>query len=183
MKGILGALAVFAIILCGVWNCTGPEYPQRPTRETHTVTETPPPKIVRRQFPKEAPFAFPAEYKETYNKMSNVFLEVSNSFTGNNVPVLAVVPFTMSSGDNSAVLLTYAGETAYSYLSGSSKIRAVKRDYSAKSRITSKYILIGKVIPIGNQVRLTVRVEDVRTGEIIDAFDEYIDKSQISMYF
>jgi hypothetical protein len=165
-------LVIFYIILFVAWTVTEPQKPK----------EEPPPKIVRRKMPKEKPYNFPQEYAWIHNGLEDIFGKVSSSFSGKNIPVLVLPVFTMSTGDT-ATLPAYMTESAYAYLSNSRNIRTVKRDYKkSKSRIKSKYVLIGRLTPIGDQIRVSVRVEDIYTGEIIDVFDAYIDRNKAGFF-
>jgi TolB-like protein len=169
----LKALVVFFIILFIAWTVTYPKQPKK---------APPPPKITRRKLPMEAPYDFPENYILIHQELQYVFNEVSSSFTGNNVPVLVMPIFTMSTG-GTPVLLTYITESAYAHLSKSKNIRIVKRDYNkSKSRIKSKYILIGRLSPVGDQIRVSIRIENINTGEIIDVFDEYIARDKASVF-
>jgi hypothetical protein len=161
----------FCIVLFVIWNVTEPEKPK----------EEPPPKIVRRKLPKETPYKFPDDYVLIHNKLKNVFDDLSSYFSEGNVPVLILSDFTMSNG-NTLKLSAYVTESAYAYLSNSKNLRIVKRDYSKKSRIKANYILIGRLIPLADQIRVSVRVENINTGEITEIFDEYIDRNKAGIY-
>ena len=175
-------LAVFIIILAVLWQVTDYRGPLKPSK----------PKIDRRALPKEKPYDFPAEYVKTHKKMAEIFKNVTSSFTEGNVPVIVLTPFVMAPGasaegpqDNSSPSLpAYLTESAYSYLYNDKNVRVVRRNYDLKnrSRIQAKYILIGRISSIGNQIRVTVRLENVTTGEILDSHDEYLDKAQVSRF-
>ena len=167
-------LCVFYIILIVAWFKTEYEEPAVFTQ-----------KVTRRALPKEKHFEFPNDYSETHNMLSGLFRDSTSSFTGNNFPVLALPPFTLTTGGGSPELLNLITESAYSHLRSDGKVRVVRRDYSpgSKSRIKAKYILIGRVGTIGDQIRVTVRVQDINTSEILDVFDSYIDRTKVSKYF
>jgi hypothetical protein len=167
IKKLLG----FFIILAVAWIVTEPKKPK----------EEPPPEITRRKLPKETPYKFPADYIWIHSKLENVFGGISSSFTEGNVPVLILSNFTMAMG-SSPELLTHVTESAYTYLSDSRNLRIVKRDYNKKSRIKAKYILIGRLIPTADQIRISVRIENINTGEITEIFDEYIDRNKAGIY-
>jgi len=170
----LKVLCTFWVILVIVWFVTEYKEPK----------EASPPKIVRRKLPAEKPYDFPGDYTESHKKLAGVFENATSIFTDGNVPVLVLPPFTMATDNSNPVLLAYVTESAYSYLYNDKKIRIVRRDYTSegKSRIRAKYILIGKVGTIGQQIRITVRIQDINTGEILDAFDDYIDMAKVSKY-
>jgi TolB-like protein len=167
----LKILAGFAGALFYLWVLTEPQTPKPET----------PPQIVRRKLPKETPYKFPENYTTIHKDLEGVFNEVTSSFTGGNVPVLILPDFTLSTGDR-PVFLTFVTESAYTHLSKSKNIRIVKRDYNKKSRIKAKYILIGRLSSVANQIRVSVRIENINTGEIVDVFDDYIDKNKASLF-
>jgi len=170
----LTTLAVFIVIIFIAWDVTAYKEPK----------EEPPPKVTRRAMPKEKPYNFPGDYTETHKKLAGIFGEATSIFTGGNVPVLALPPFAMATGSGSPELLNLLTESAFSYFYNDRKVRVVRRDYNAanRSRIRAKHIVIGRVSTIGNQIRVIVRIQDVNTGEILDAFDDLIDRSQVSKH-
>ncbi|MDR3266832.1 MAG: hypothetical protein LBT24_04585 [Tannerella sp.] len=161
----LKTLACFFGALWFLWAITEPKTPKPETA----------PQIVRRKLPKETTYKFPENYTGIHKELESVFSEVSSSFAGANVPVLILPVFTLSTG-GTPVLITYVTESAYAHLLKSKNIRIVKRDYNTKSRIKAKYILIGRLSSVGDQIRVSVRIENINTGEIVDVFDGYIDK-------
>jgi len=167
-------LGFFYFILAIIWIAT--EY-KEPRKES-------PPKITRRSLPKEKPYVFPADYIESHRKLAILFGNATNMFIDGNTPVLALPSFAMTTDNFSTVLLAYITESAYAYLYTDRRVRVVRRDYTSdsRSRIKAKYILIGRVGTIGNQIRITVRIQDINTGEILDAFDDYIDRTKVSKY-
>lgn len=164
----------FYIILIIAWSAS--EY-----REPPVII---PPKITRKIMPKEKPYNFPADYADTHKHLANLFGNASSMFTGGNVPVLVMPLFTMSTGGESPELLELITESAFYYLYRDRKVRIVRRDYNSgkSSRIKAKHILIGRVSAIGNQIRVVVRIQDVNTGEILDAYDDFIDMEKVSKY-
>ena len=172
-RSIPKTLGIFYLALAVAWFAT--EY-REPKEEA--------PKVTRRGLPVKKPYAFPADYSESHKKLAGVFAEATEMFSGGNVPVLLLPPFTLSTGDGSPALLTYVTESAYDYLYNDRKVRVVRRDYDSggKSRIRGRYILIGKVGTLGEQVRITVRIQDVNTGEILDSFDNYLSRAQVGRY-
>ena len=171
MRKVLG---IFYLILAVAWVVVGRKEPERKIL----------PKITRRSFPRETPYNFPPDYAETHKTLAKVFGDTTTMFTEENIPVLILPPFTMTTDDDNPVLLDYITKSAFSYLYNDNKIRVVQRDYTSenRSRIKARYILIGKISPIGNQFRITIRIQDINTGEILDAYDEYISKTQVSKY-
>jgi TolB-like protein len=170
--GKLKILAVFFGVFWFIWTVTEPKTPKI----------EPPPQIVRRKLPKETPYKFPENYAGIHKELEGVSNEVSSSFAGSNVPVLILPVFTMSTG-GTPVLLNFVTESAYAHLSKSKNIRIVKRDYNkSKSRLKAKYILIGRLSSVGNQIRVSLRIENINTGEIVDVFDDYIDKTKASQF-
>ena len=174
MRKTLKLLGIFYFILAIAWVMT--EY-----KEPKEAAE---PKVVRRKLPKEKPYDFPGDYSDTHKEMAGVFGNSTGMFTNDNIPVLVLPPFTMATDDSTPHLLNLVTESAYSYLYNDRKVRIVRRDYTSdsRSRIRAKYILIGRVSTIGNQVRISVRIQDINTGEILDAFDGYIDKAKVNKY-
>ena len=170
----LKVIGVFYIILAIAWIRT--EY-----REPVNATA---PKAVRRALPKERPYAFPHDYAETHTKLAGLFADATNIFNRGTIPVLVLPSFVMAVDNNVPDLLSLITESAYFYLYNDQKVRVVRRDYSSggKSRIRAKHILIGRVGIIGTQIRISVRVQDISTGEILDAFDNYIDKTKVGKY-
>jgi hypothetical protein len=178
VKKNITMLAAFYLILYIAWIATEPEKPGEQSGPQEIVVKT-----VRRSFPKAEPYSFSDSYTPVHNELQGLFNEVSSSFAGENIPVVLLPPFTMSAGSGSPGFLANITESAYAYLSESKNLRIVKRDYSkSKSRIKSQYILLGILSPIRNQIRLSVRLENINTGEILDVFDEYLDKSRISEF-
>ena len=166
-------IVILYIVLAVAWFATDYKEP----------TEASAPKVARRKLPTEKPYNFPSDYTETHKKLAGVFTDAAGMFTGGNVPVLALPPFAMATGDSTPALLNLVTESAYSHLYNDRKVRVVRRDYSeGKSRIRAKYILIGRVSTIGNQIRVTVRIQDINTGEILDAFDDFIERAKIGKY-
>jgi hypothetical protein len=170
----LKMLVVFYIILIVVWHVTEPEKPRQEL----------PSKITRRKLPEKTAYAFPKEYEEVHRDFAAVFDGIPAAFPQGTVPVLVLPAFTMSADNNSSALPGYVTESAYSYLSKSPNVRIVRRDYNSKtgSRIKAKYILIGRVNPIENQLRVSVRIENIASGEILDYFEQYIDKAKVAGY-
>jgi TolB-like protein len=173
---MLGIYIIAVVVVFYAVTGSKPELPKKPAAPVQ--------KITRRNLPQEKPYDFPSDYLNVHKALAGSFSEVSAFFTNGNVPVLIITPFTITQSNNSPLVLTYLTESAYDYLHKSRNLRAIKRDYTSnkKPRITSNYILVGKVSPIGNQVRITLRIEDIRTGEIIDAFDDYVDKQAVARY-
>ena len=174
MKKKLKLLGIFYCILAIAWFVT----------EYREPKEDAIPKVTRRKMPKVKPYDFPEDYTASHEKLANMFGNATSMFSGGNIPVLALPPFAMAAGESYPVLLNLITESAYSYLYNDRKVRVVRRDYSSesKSRIRSRYILIGRVSTIGNQIRITVRIQDINTGEILDAFDDFIDRAKINNY-
>jgi TolB-like protein len=174
MKRKLKQFILFYFILAIVWVMTEYKEPK----------ETLPPKVVRRQFPMKRPYNFPKDFFETHTNLAGVFEDSTSMFTGGNIPVLILPPFTMVTGNSTAELINLVTESAFYHLYNDQKIRIVRRNYDEKnrSRIRANYILIGRISTIGNQIRITVRIQDINTGEILDAFDDYINIGQISKY-
>jgi TolB-like protein len=141
-------------------------------------------RVTRRKLPVEKPYDFPGDYTDSHKKLAGVFESSTSMFTEGNVPVLTLPPFTMTTGGGAPELLNLVTESAYSYLYNDRKVRVVRRDYTSekKSRIRANYILIGRVSTIGDQIRITVRIQDLRTGEIVDAFDDYIERAKLGKY-
>ncbi|MDR1179431.1 MAG: hypothetical protein LBK44_02905 [Spirochaetales bacterium] len=169
----LKILVVFYIILITVWYATEPAKPRQELSQ----------KITRRKFPEKTDYAFPKEYAEVHKEFSGIFAEIPAAFP-QGTPVLVLPAFTMTGGNNSSALPEYVTESAYSYLSKNRNVRIVRRDYNSKtgSRIKAKYILIGRVNPIENQIRVSVRIENIASGEILDYFEKYIDKNKVAGY-
>jgi hypothetical protein len=171
------SLGLFLLILICTYNLTGPKKP-------HKYFDLPPkktvePEIIRYPFPKPKLNSFPTDFYPVHNKLSGIYKELTTSFPLKNVPVIALPVFKSTEPNISAGLVNYLTESAYSHLYYSKNMKIVKREYniSKKSRIKTKYILIGRISPVINQYRITLRLEDINTGEIIESFDDYIDKS------
>jgi hypothetical protein len=176
VKRNITMLAAFYLILYIAWIATEPEKPEEKPEAPEVVVKT-----VRRSFPQEKPYSLPDNYAPIHDGLEGLFNEISSSFTGENVPVVILPPFKMATSSDSPVFLTHITESAYAHLSGSGNLRIVKRDYNkSKSRIKSQYILLGILSPIRNQIRLSVRLENINTGEILDVFDEYFDMGKVS---
>ena len=169
---MIKALLIFYVILAVAWSITSYKEPKEKSG----------PGVTRREMPKGKPFSFPAGYADTNKKLASIFASATEIFDDGNVPVLALPPFTMD--NESPELLTLLTESAFFYLSNDKNVRVVRRDYSAggSSRIKPKHILIGKVGEIGRQLRITVRIQDVNSGEILDVFDEYIRKADVAKF-
>ena len=167
-------LIIFYIILLIIWIATDYREP----------VEDPPPEIIRRVFPTEKTHNFPNDFIITHNSLANLFEDATSRFTHGNVPVLLLPDFVMATGDSTPVLLDYIKESAFSYLYNDPKVRVVRRNYDSdqRSRIRGNYILIGRVSTFRDQIRITVRIQDVNTGEILDAFDEFVPLAQVSSH-
>lgn len=174
MKKKFKSLVLFYFILAIAWFMTEYREPQKDAGRG----------AARRKLPAEKPYDFPGDYTGPHKKLAAVFGNVTSMFTGGNIPVLALPSFSMASGDSKPVLLNLVTESAYFYLHNDQKIRVVRRDYSSgnKSRIKAGHILIGRVSAIGNQIRITVRIQDINTGEILDDYDCFFDKAEVKNY-
>jgi|GEM_PF-2867358 len=174
--GKLKALLIFYFILLVAWVLLVEDW--RAVRDVAPV-------VVRRPFPRERPFNFPRGYIGTHQRLAGMFAESTSMFAGGNVPVLALPPFAMAAGGGSPEFLSLLTESAFYYLYNDRRVRVVRRDYEAggRSRIRAYHILIGRVSTIGNHVRVTVRIQDVHSGEILDVFAEDIYRGDIARFF
>jgi len=167
-------LIIFYVVLAVIWSATSYKEPK----------EDAPAKASRRALPREKPYDFPSAYSGTHKKLEGLFANSTEMFNGGNVPVLALPPFTMTAEGKSPELLNLLTESAFFYLCKDKNVRIVRRDYASggNSRIKPRHILIGRVGEIGNELRITVRIQDVNSGEILDAFDEYVRKTDVARF-
>ncbi|AEF85811.1 hypothetical protein TREPR_3647 [Treponema primitia ZAS-2] len=174
-------IVIIIIIFFSIWwvyNNTKPE----PT----TIPETVPAETYR-PIPKKSP----NELKNIQSELNALMNLTSEYFSTMAVkPDVAIYPFTISGGTNPPILLLLADDFAYFY-SKDKNVKLAKRWFiepsesddgsiaNAGKRQGANYVIAGKVIPIGEQVRVSVLIISIETSEITETYMQTIIKSEV----
>ena len=149
-----------------------PKEAPKPAPEKKPEPEKPKPPAEQPKPPAEPDFTFPAAYRPVHKQLEPFFNEVAAYFSREDA-LVAIYPFTLSGGGEGK-LPAYLDESASYYLSRNKRITLVQRSADS-SASGAKYVVSGRAIPIGGQVRLAVRITDPFTAEILDSFDHYLE--------